>query len=579
MNCSMEKIIPSDMDNSLMTWAEPELEIKLGEPVPSNSPNADGDSEFLNPWPYLSEFFKFVGFRGKDNVEFQCLFCMPIRKTLSTSIKSHANLKKHVGRVHSHVFEQYQQCVKEALNAYMKSRRGDPQVLEALEKKRVKQQLIIREALSAFPRTAVQSIFENKVDLEFATELALNPLHNKWMASELLLHPPADGAAVKSEPASPASPMPSAPYSTDATYSTAAPCSTAAPHSTAAPYFTAAPYSTAAQCSTAAPHPTATSYSTTTLYSTSESPLLAPYTNPSTSYNAIFPRKRKKMLDDKDKVLQLALQKHIAVFVSASYILRFCFAMKRVWLLKSCSSKDETFKKAVEDAGFSVKLFPSLSFSAVNEAALREHLQRPNDFYGMVFTSSQAVKFVKDLYKTLPVEHHQSWLTKKIFAVGEATAQASQNSLQLPAIGSHCGNAQKLAEFIISEVPPFDKPLLIPCSDISIDDLPRFLIDNDRDYRALTCYKTSVHPDLESVLQQTVDVEGLPDIMVFFSPSGVDYTLPIIKEMGEILDTVKFIALGPSTNAALVGEEMQVAGICSAPTPAALTYCLKGLTF
>ena len=44
-----------------------------------------------NPWPYISEYSKFLGCRGEANTEFQCLICKPVIKKLSVNRRSHFN--------------------------------------------------------------------------------------------------------------------------------------------------------------------------------------------------------------------------------------------------------------------------------------------------------------------------------------------------------------------------------------------------------------------------------------------------------------------------------------------------------
>ena len=65
-----------------------------------------------NPWQYLTKYWKFLGIRGSStNLEFQCFLCKPIVKKLSTNIKSHYNLKKHIEKMHSHKLIEYQTCI------------------------------------------------------------------------------------------------------------------------------------------------------------------------------------------------------------------------------------------------------------------------------------------------------------------------------------------------------------------------------------------------------------------------------------------------------------------------------------
>ena len=47
-----------------------------------------------NPWPYLKDFFIYIGFKGNmKNLEYQCLLCKPSCKKFSCSATSMNNLK------------------------------------------------------------------------------------------------------------------------------------------------------------------------------------------------------------------------------------------------------------------------------------------------------------------------------------------------------------------------------------------------------------------------------------------------------------------------------------------------------
>ena len=78
----------------------------------ANDNDETENNTISNPWPYLTKYWKFLGIRGSStNFEFQCLLCKPIVKKLSTNIKSHYNLKKHIEKMHSHKLIEYQTCI------------------------------------------------------------------------------------------------------------------------------------------------------------------------------------------------------------------------------------------------------------------------------------------------------------------------------------------------------------------------------------------------------------------------------------------------------------------------------------
>ena len=55
-----------------------------------------------NPWPYISEYFKFLGCRREASLEFLCLICKPVINKLSINRRSHFNFKKNMCKVCIH---------------------------------------------------------------------------------------------------------------------------------------------------------------------------------------------------------------------------------------------------------------------------------------------------------------------------------------------------------------------------------------------------------------------------------------------------------------------------------------------
>lgn len=249
--------------------------------------------------------------------------------------------------------------------------------------------------------------------------------------------------------------------------------------------------------------------------------------------------------------------------------------MSTVWLLKSSETDDARYSGALSGLGFVSEHVPTLSFQFCNHAPLKNALQQPQNHSGIIFTSQRGVEAVAELYKHLSVDCHHIWSEKKIFVIGEATGRAVQQHLKLKHIGQESGNAQQLAPIIIREIVAFDKPLLYPCGNLGRDELPKLLANQDRDFRALTVYETKEHPQLKNNIKALYSSGKTPKIMVFFSPSGVKFTLPALKSVGLSLTGIKVVAIGPTTNAALVQENIPVHAVCSSPSPEGLAHVLK----
>lgn len=252
--------------------------------------------------------------------------------------------------------------------------------------------------------------------------------------------------------------------------------------------------------------------------------------------------------------------------------------MKTVWLVKASGADgNHVYEDTVGRDGFCVKVISALNFHNVNESALLDALKSPLTHEGIIFTSARAVETTSLQYNKLCVNDHQAWTRKKIFAVGETTSSLVKKLLHLDAIGAHTGNGEQLAQFIIEQIPPFDKPLLFPCSNLKKDDLPLLLARNDRDFRAMTCYKTTPDLGLKENLKSLHETYGMANIIVFFSPSGVEFCIPALRSLNIQFCGVSFVAIGPSTNKALVEAGVPVAAVCAHPTPDDLLYTLQPL--
>ena len=120
-----------------------------------------------NPWPYL-KYWKFLGIRGSStNLEFQCLLCKPIVKKLSTNIKSHYNLKKHIEQMYSHKLIEYQTCI-DANKTLRKKRKESPNDddddVGPMAKKLNLRQLLLGETLAKSNANKLsQKVYEEKV--------------------------------------------------------------------------------------------------------------------------------------------------------------------------------------------------------------------------------------------------------------------------------------------------------------------------------------------------------------------------------------------------------------------------------
>ncbi|XP_054719913.1 uroporphyrinogen-III synthase-like isoform X1 [Uloborus diversus] len=168
------------------------------------------------------------------------------------------------------------------------------------------------------------------------------------------------------------------------------------------------------------------------------------------------------------------------------------------------------------------------------------------------------------------------WKHKMNFSVGEATANLAKNLLDLDTRGKEAGSSEKLCNIILGS-DPVTKPFLFPCSNIRKDTIPEVLKQNGISVQEIISYETVGNPDLRSCWQEIVSQQGLPKVLVFFSPSGVQWSHQLIKDSKEDLKFFKFVAIGPSTEKALCDVGMIPCEVAKKPNAIAICEAVKNV--
>ncbi|GIY86495.1 hydroxymethylbilane hydrolyase [Caerostris extrusa] len=167
------------------------------------------------------------------------------------------------------------------------------------------------------------------------------------------------------------------------------------------------------------------------------------------------------------------------------------------------------------------------------------------------------------------------WAEKKNFAVGEATSKIAASLLQLNTLGKETGNAKQLCRLIVSSgVDNFPKPLLLPCSQKNRGAITTFLTENDFQVTSVMCYRTECNPKMKECFENLIISQGIPNIIVFFSPSGVEFSCEIIKAFSE---TPQCIAVGPTTEQAILEANLNLCKVSREPNPDCILEAVKSL--
>lgn len=238
--------------------------------------------------------------------------------------------------------------------------------------------------------------------------------------------------------------------------------------------------------------------------------------------------------------------------------------------------KENKYTKLLEKESVKARIIPPLSFSFINEEKLLECLCNYDSYSGMIFTSTRAVTAVSLSLLKLNEIYVDQWKRKTNFSVGKATGDHAISVLNFDTHGADSGNSENLCELIIEMCSHIEKPLLFPCSCIRKDTIPTMLSEKNIPVEEVVCYETVPNAHFENVWQNLISEEGLPDILVFFSPSGVQSCINIIKNSYKKLILPKFIAIGPSTEKAL-SETGVLCKVAEKPSPESVMNIVKDM--
>ncbi|NXG02638.1 HEM4 synthase, partial [Sakesphorus luctuosus] len=255
----------------------------------------------------------------------------------------------------------------------------------------------------------------------------------------------------------------------------------------------------------------------------------------------------------------------------------------KVLLLKDPKDQDSGPDPYIKELGLyslEATLIPVLSFEFSSLESLFEKLSHPECYGGLVFTSPRALEAIKLCLKDNSKKEawskslKQMWTMKPTYVVGKATASLVEE-IGLTPQGEKCGNAEKLAEYICSRETPNSSALLFPCGALKREVLPTVLREKGVPLEGLTVYQTTPHPDLQQALSTHFSQQGIPASVVFFSPSGVKFCLQHIQKLsGDMINHIKFAAIGPTTAEAMGAAGLPVSCTAETPTPQGLAAAI-----
>lgn len=253
---------------------------------------------------------------------------------------------------------------------------------------------------------------------------------------------------------------------------------------------------------------------------------------------------------------------------------------KDVILFKNKGSGDEDnaeeYELELQKVDLNVIFIPTLAFEFLNLEMLIEKLNAVNEFSGLILTSQRSIEAISQCLTEIPDTILSKWKTLPCFVIGPKSYAKCKLLLNFDACGQGCGNAEALIPVIAKRVKSTDKPLFFPCGDKKISTITRELPVCGIQVKELTVYKTLQHKDLEIDLLKNIKVKNIDDVlMVFFSPSGLQYVLSILTKYKYPTDKLSCISIGPSTSKAITAAELRLCCTAEKPIAASLVNCIK----
>lgn len=233
---------------------------------------------------------------------------------------------------------------------------------------------------------------------------------------------------------------------------------------------------------------------------------------------------------------------------------------QRVVLFRAGDESDP-YEAGLQEAGYDCECVPVLEFKFVNESELRQALENPRSYDGLVVTSPRAVEALTNAMSWLPTEN-VLWHTKAMFAVGPRTASELRR-IGFNPTGEGSGSAEMLSEYIVHQ--DFERPLLFLCGNRRRDTLPALLSAHGVPFEELCVYASEERAEL------SLAARPLPDWVVFFSPTGV---MVVLHDGGWDLAKVRIAAIGETTAVAVRVRGYRVGATAAEPTPDALVRAM-----
>lgn len=247
-----------------------------------------------------------------------------------------------------------------------------------------------------------------------------------------------------------------------------------------------------------------------------------------------------------------------------------------VVLFKSGTTDDnDPYLKALESHGYHGHCIPILDFHFINLDLYTKLLRKLDQYLAIVFTSPRAVQATRLALNATdtPLSLIQS---VKCYTVGKATALAAQK-LGFQTSGESTGNAELLSQFIVEDSETAkNREVLFPCGNLCRDVLCETLKAHRFSVTEMKVYETIVKDDISDEIYMITQSNVPIDSLVMFSPSGVPVLTKTLKKFPQLsVNSVKILAVGPTTEGELRKHNVPVHATLRRPDPQSLIDCLQ----
>ncbi len=195
-----------------------------------------------------------------------------------------------------------------------------------------------------------------------------------------------------------------------------------------------------------------------------------------------------------------------------------------------------------------VDFYPFIRVEGLSAKDFRKQRIDPSEYTAVVFTSRHAIDHFFRICEELKVKISQDC---KYFCITESVALYLQKFIlyrKRKVFYGADGSIKSLLDVLAKH--KNNEKFLVPCSDISKDDIPKWLKANKCNYTTAIFYQTVCNNVKEVIVAQDYDM------IVFFSPSGVRSlfeNIPDFKQNG-----TSIAAFGPTTSKAVEASGLRL---------------------